>query len=900
MLAIAGFALTVAAYHPGELTFDSIWQYDQSVLHSYGDHHPPLMAWLWSVLDRGVRGPLGMLLLQAASMWAALLLIADGARRRGLHGAWLVIAAGFLPPILGIEGEIWKDVQFAASLLLAFALVWRCTAGNARMHPAWAAVALLPLFYATAIRANAAPAVLPIAVYWAQGALRRSTLPRSLVAGTALLAAMLGAQAFVDRVLLEARHEYLSQFLAVFDLAAIRCAGGAAEIPPAMLRPGESPAAICAAFDPFKVDFLFAPAGAPLERTGEAAVVESLWIEWGRAVRANPALYAAHRARAFGALLGFGTHDDDARRPVWIPSSIPNAYGYTFAPNAATRAIGVAAATARAAGLYNGVPWLAIAAVVLALGWRRRSRESRDDAGAGVLATSALVYTLPYLVVAIAPDYRYLYWTVVASAVSGALALLPTPRFAAFARRCERIARPFTDRVARHREAVIALAVAAAGFVVEIAAFHPGIMSYDSLYQYEQAIGARPYTDHHPAIMAWVWSLLLRVAPGPAPMLVLHAAMTWSALALFALGACRRGIRHAWILPLAGFAPVVIGMQGPIWKDVGMTAAFLLGTAILYFASASRGVASRPAIAMAGLPLFFATAVRANAPAAALPLLVYAARRLPGRRRAAAAIALGVALLAALLAIQWGLARAAHVERAHFAQYIEAFDIAAIQCAGGDAAMPEAFAMNAPGSRPLCDMFDPIQVDMLFASGAATPLQATTDRTALRALGAAWRHAVIANPGHYLAHRARVFAGTMGVGVPAARRALFMRESHDNPYGFAFVPNALTALIGAGVAAAAALGLANGFVWLALAGIVLVVAGRRIRRARDGGDDTDATALALAASAALYALAYFFVGVAPDLRYLDWTMAATLVAAILVALPRTFTRPAPRSQGEGA
>jgi hypothetical protein len=175
---------------------------------------------------------------------------------------------------------------------------------------------------------------------------------------------------------------------------------------------------------------------------------------------------------------------------------------------------------------------------------------------------------------------------------------------------------------------------------------------------------------------------------------------------------------------------------------------------------------------------------------------------------------------------------------------------------------------------------------MLFASGAATPLQATTDRTALRALGAAWCHAVMANPGHYLAHRARVFAGTMGVDVPAGRRAMFMRESHENPYGFAFVPNALTGLIGAGVAAAAALGLANGFVWLALAGIVLAVAGRRIRRARDGGDDTDATALALAASATSYALAYFFVGVAPDLRYLDWTMAATLVAAILVVLPR--------------
>jgi hypothetical protein len=378
-----------------------------------------------------------MLVLQAAMMWSALLLVADGARRRGLRRAWLVVAVGFLPPIIGIEGEIWKDVQMASSLLLAFALVYRGEVAPDRSHAAWMIAGLVPLFYGMAVRANAPTAVLPVAVYWASALLRRASLRRALAIGTVLVGAMLGAQAFVDRVLLEARHDYIAQFLAAFDIAAIRCAGGDATIPAALLRPGALDAAICAAFDPYKVDFLFAPANAPLARATNPATVDALTTEWLRAIRENPAIYAGHPVRAFGALMGFGTHDDDIQRPVWIPSSIPNAYGFEFEPNFATRAIGASAAVARVVGLYDGWIWLVLSGVVLAAFYRRR-RDVRCNAGAAVLAISALMYALPYVFIAIAPDYRYLYWTVVASAVAGVLALLPTRHFNAFADECAR------------------------------------------------------------------------------------------------------------------------------------------------------------------------------------------------------------------------------------------------------------------------------------------------------------------------------------------------------------------------------------------------------------------------------------------------------------------------------
>jgi len=37
---------------------------------------------------------------------------------------------------------------------------------------------------------------------------------------------------------------------------------------------------------------------------------------------------------------------------------------------------------------------------------------------------SAIGYTLPYFFIAIAPDYRYIYWTIIATTIAALLTLL--------------------------------------------------------------------------------------------------------------------------------------------------------------------------------------------------------------------------------------------------------------------------------------------------------------------------------------------------------------------------------------------------------------------------------------------------------------------------------------------
>ena len=425
LLAGFGFTVTLVAYYPGLLTFDSIWQFNQSMSGAYMDHHPPIMAWVWALTNRVIPGPFGMLLLQVSLMWLALLLVADGAARRSIRHAWIIVTVGFLPPIIGIEGEIWKDVQMSAALLFTFALIYRASAGRERIGGVVAALALLPLFYATAVRANAPAATGPILVYWALCTFRRKSLRAAAAIGATALALMLGAQWIFANEYLEVRHAYISQFLEAFDLAAIRCNGGEVAIPDEVRSVAPDANPLCEAFDPLKADFLFAPAGAPLRPSTDPEVIRALGSDWRHAILAYPSVYLKHRLRAFGALLGGGT--DEIRRPLWLPYSIPNRYGFTFVPNSVTYAIGAGVGVARP-GLYNGRVWLAVAFAVLVLAALRARWGKRTDPAALALAISAITYTLPYFVVAPAPDYRYIYWTVVAAAMGALLALLQPRR----------------------------------------------------------------------------------------------------------------------------------------------------------------------------------------------------------------------------------------------------------------------------------------------------------------------------------------------------------------------------------------------------------------------------------------------------------------------------------------
>ena len=147
-------------------------------------------------------------------------------------------------------------------------------------------------------------------------------------------------------------------------------------------------------------------------------------------------------------------------------------------------------------------------------------------------------------------------------------------------------------------------------------AYWPGLMSWDPVRQYGEALSG-DVDDWHPPAMQWVWRQLIRVHPGPMPMLLLQLALYWSGMVVLAGTAWKRGLTGlAWALLACGLWPLGLALTGMILKDCLMTGALLVAVGLL--ASSERPLPRVLAAAM----LVCAATLRFNAFTACLPLLI--------------------------------------------------------------------------------------------------------------------------------------------------------------------------------------------------------------------------------------------------------------------------------------
>lgn len=418
LISVLGFSMQLAAFWPGLMSVDSIVQYTQGVLRHYGDQHPPIMAWLWGWTDRAVTGPGGMLAVHLAMLWVGLFTLAEGARRAGAHYAWCIPIVGFLPTSASIVGVVWKDVGMASALLCATGLTFLSTNLHATSRVVVRVIALALLWYATMVRANAASATVAIACYWVAISYPQLKKGYVVVGGIAVVTLMLATQQAVERVGLGASRQYLSQMLFLYDLTGIACAGDDAHIPEAYRAPTASAPGPCDHYDPDQVDTLFFRPDSPLRISYDAAAYGELRTTWLTTVVEHPASYLAHRARVFAGVLGLRPISDNDRL-LRQPHMQPNPWGFAFSSNRLSRAYDTATDMLGRAGLFKGILWFGLAVVLISPCLRARNRTSPELA----LLVSAILYLLPYFFLALAPNYRFIYWTVLATSAAGALLL---------------------------------------------------------------------------------------------------------------------------------------------------------------------------------------------------------------------------------------------------------------------------------------------------------------------------------------------------------------------------------------------------------------------------------------------------------------------------------------------
>lgn len=428
-----------------------------------------------------------------------------------------------------------------------------------------------------------------------------------------------------------------------------------------------------------------------------------------------------------------------------------------------------------------------------------------------------------------------------------------------------------------HDHAGVLLMLLTAGlFAANVFLHYPGTMSNDATNQYAEALSGH-YTDWHPPVMAWLWSLLRVAGDGPAPIWLLHLAIYWTGFGLLADGIRRSGHpRLALLAALAGAFPPFMYLNAIVLKDVGMAASWLAAVAWLFwFRTQQRRVPVGVAVLVVVL-LLYGTLVRSNAPFGLGPLLLYAiapARWLRNSRLIVAALVIAVL---AIPVSQLANRVLFHPEAMHAEQQLFVYDLAGIAAHERDPRLLEPRATMTAADLKTC--YTPFWWDSFSAWGRCAALVHRPDNshaTLSEGLTSQWLKTIASHPVGYAVHRLKHFNSSLMFVVPLKHLRLTPEYRGDDP---AFKPFEVFSESNVRFDLVRKNPLFWPVTWLVWGVFLLVFVGRESATA------PVLLARALTVSALGYSGAYLVIGIATDMRYHYWSMLA-VVAATLVTLP---------------
>ena len=427
IIALAGFLLTLAAFWPGYLSWDSAYQWWQARGAPLDPAHPPVMVHLWRAVRAVLPDPGGMLAVQAAVWWAAIALFANALGGGAWRRAGTVALIGAWPPLLALLPHLWKDVGMAALFALAVACLAHDAAAPRRR---WRVAALVALALGCAFRLNALSAALPLLgwIAWREVApapRRGARAWRVALAAVALLIVTILVSLGVNRA--PGKDVPVWPAVALWDLAAVSIEEERLLFPPVWVDPALTVADLRRDFVPYvnvpsfehgqlKLNFYFDYTPAQFDELRDA---------WLALPFEHPRAYWTHRARLSAYLFGLrqGEHPDGL---VISPGIVAFADNPPLAPNdgALHRVVQPALSRLVDTPVFAAWPYLvaSLALVIAALGWRG-GPAWRELAGA--VAASGLCLAAPLAVLSPSSDFRYLLWSVFAALLAAALWFAP-------------------------------------------------------------------------------------------------------------------------------------------------------------------------------------------------------------------------------------------------------------------------------------------------------------------------------------------------------------------------------------------------------------------------------------------------------------------------------------------
>jgi hypothetical protein len=430
--------------------------------------------------------------------------------------------------------------------------------------------------------------------------------------------------------------------------------------------------------------------------------------------------------------------------------------------------------------------------------------------------------------------------------------------------------------------------VVAAAFlcVASVAARWPGVVMYDSVGQFSQALSG-DYGDWHPPIMARLWALLNHVHAGTEPFFLIQMALWWGGLGLLA-AALGRQARHgaAALVLLVGVAPLFLGWATVVLKDAQMACCLVAATGLAAHWLLAERTLPGWAKAVILILIAYATLVRGNAAFATVPFALAlfgwaGVRRLPGR----------IGLLVVAIGIAIGLSGPINhhllaAEPNHSERSLPLYDLAGIaHFAPLDTIPGLAPGQWAEAERRGCytpyfwnPYGEPAQCGFI---GDRMAFEADTGASIMRLWASAVARHPIAFARHRIGHLNANLRFWVGPGEGDARPPLY---SEPNMFRLGAPPTAASRELIDAATTMAASPLGWPALWLAVA-IGLLWAG-----ARTAAGGQARLGRALAVSAAVMSASFAVVSIASDLRYHLWSMIAAALALILMIDARALER----------
>lgn len=405
--------------YPGASNPDSNWQYQQILQGRLNDWHPPMTARLWQMLLVFGPGTGPMFAFNILCYWSSVALTAVGfALRSKPIVAWAILCLAAQPIMLMLNINIAKDITMGATFLLGLSLVF-FSRQNAERRIWVDVTATLLLVTAILMRANAVFVAAPLLLYvWRPSWLAR---PLHLLIASALLGfALIPISTILNRHVLQASDGRAIHTLQLYDVAGIVAITGDHQL----LGKGQEAVAVARemrrCYTPILRDTLgYRSLGCAvypqfLALTRKPGGPPSLGHVWRKAIIIHPFAYMSHRLRHFNSTTYF-----------WVPSHHTEAAFVLKHEKDRHRGVASVVLDKIRYSPFT-TPAFVIAWGLFLLPWMiasNRHAEDRDMQFALALNWAALVYAGTFLVVGVATDQRYFFFTLLAIMIATPIAI---------------------------------------------------------------------------------------------------------------------------------------------------------------------------------------------------------------------------------------------------------------------------------------------------------------------------------------------------------------------------------------------------------------------------------------------------------------------------------------------